>query len=104
MNVVLCCVGGKIFVVYSAITIIVNGKTKHGIKTPIAPPPSLRPSLLLTHYTRSFSIYTNYRFLQLTIAQTKAVKSFEKMKTSTKRTILLMTKKKKKKKMMRVMI
>jgi hypothetical protein len=50
----------------------------HGIKTPIAPPPSLRPSLLLTHYTRSFSIYTNYRFLQLTIAQTKAVKSFRK--------------------------
>ncbi len=77
---------------------------RHGIKTPIAPRPSLRPSLLLTHYTRSFSIYTNYRFLQLTIAQTKAVKSFEKMKTSTKKSILLMTKKKKKKKKMMMMM
>ncbi len=57
---------------------------RHGIKTPIAPP-SLPPSLLLTHYTRSFSIYTNYRFLQPIIAQTKAVKSFEKWRLQRRR-------------------
>jgi hypothetical protein len=56
MNVVLCCVGGKIFVVYSAITIIVNGTTKppswHQNPYRSFLPPSLPP-----HTLHSFILY-----------------------------------------------
>jgi hypothetical protein len=69
MNVVLCCVGGKIFVVYSAITIIVNGKTKppswhqnpHRSSSvpPSVPPPHTLHSFILYLYELPFPTTDN---------------------------------------------
>jgi hypothetical protein len=69
INVVLCCVGGKIFVVYSAITIIVNGTTKppswhqnpHRSSSvhPSLPPPHTLQSFILYLYELSLSTTNN---------------------------------------------
>ncbi len=104
MNVVLCCVGGKIFVVYS-----VNGTTKppswhqnphrSSFLPPFLPPPHTLHSFILYLYELPFSTTDN--------CTNKSCKIFRKMETSTRKTILLMTttkKKKKKKMMMRMMI
>jgi hypothetical protein len=103
MNVVLCCVGGKIFVVYSAITIIVNGTTKPPSWHQNPHRSSLPPSLPPPHTLHSFILYLyELPFSTTDNCTNESCKIFRKMETSTKKTILLMTTKKKM--MMRVMI